>query len=106
MAEERKPFRLNPAYIAMSKALLMQAGEAYATINPLVGLGVAAAQTIFATQAAIARQNDILARAQIEEWTEDDARWNEHLAYQQQRMDAEDARHAELIRERAAPTDV
>lgn len=88
-----KKFKINPAYIELGKALGLQLGTVLGAVNPLLGLGAAAAKAIWDTQEAIGRQNDVLARAQFEQWTPDDPRWAAALAEQQERMDIEDRRH-------------
>ena len=98
MAEQslEKAFKVNPVYVELGKALVMQLGAAYAAINPAVGLGMAAAKALFELQSAVGHQKDVLAMAQIEGWTPDDPRWDAALAEQQARWDTEVRRRDEL----------
>ena len=99
---EATGFKLNPAYIEIGKQLAITLAATYAAVNPLIGLGAAGLQVILSTQARLALQNDILLRAQTEGWTEHDARWAAPLAEQEERMQTENTRHVELMRQRAA----
>lgn len=84
---------ISPLYFQIGKQLAVNLATAYAQTDPRVALGVTVVNTILQAQAAVVAHNAILVKAQSEEWTDTDPRWDAVLAEQQSRMDAENARH-------------
>lgn len=84
---------ISPLYLEIGKGLAEQLALAYAATNPGAALALTAFNNIMAAQAAVANHNTIIVQAQSEGWADTDPRWEQPLAEQQSRMDAENARH-------------
>ena len=84
---------ISPLYLQIGKQLAEQMALAYAQTNPGAALALAAFNAIMAAQAAIVAHNKLVMQAQAENWLDTDPRWDQPLAEQQARMDAENARH-------------
>lgn len=96
MNEQKAP----SIYFEIGKTLALQLAETYASVDPRVGVAVDVAKLILEQQQRVAKQTSILAQAQAEGWTEDDARWDAPLAAQRAEFDAAHAEHDRLVAQR------